>query len=253
MAKADLLLIPYVHETTINKVRSDLFAVDINGGLITACSSWEGASDAPPPADKVVSVLREGMINRVKEKKLLAKKQQELRHAEAAFLTEISAGGARPRISTRQNTLLRLADAIIGLTADDGKLMGSLLDKFWSGVIPKSNYNLQAKYFPRTFYLDEKTDIKKSGFLARFQAEAREVLQRPFEELAKSGSDIDKFRLANFYLCEDEPAKALAALMANVGSLAELFKNDMFIGLAASALLDLKRYRECADLSLIHI
>lgn len=253
MAKADLLLIPCVHALNPRTVRTDLFAVEVRGGRIVACATWEGVADAPPPLEKVTSVLKEGIAHHGSDSPLSAVQRREMRHAEATFLPDMvnDVGHMRVSAASMQGVSLRVADAVVGLCADDEALMGKLLDEFWERTIPNYLYALQPKYNPfdqQGGYLAERVRLKKSGLLSRMQAEARQVLERPLTELAKTGGDGDKSRLAQFYLKLDEPEKALSLLMEGISSLEELAKNDGRYAAAATALLDLGRYQECADL-----
>ncbi|MCX6853486.1 MAG: hypothetical protein NTV80_01115, partial [Verrucomicrobia bacterium] len=252
LVKADLLLVPCIHKLDAKTARTDLFAVEVVGGRIVACASWQGTAEAAPPQDKVALVLSQGIANHAFNHGFSVIEQKKSRHAEAAFLAGLIAEANKMRadLASLQFLSLRIADAIVGLSSDDHALMGELLDQFWWRTIPCLAYPQEVEYNPverGMADLASKERFKKSGILALMQAQARQVLELPFTELATSGKPNDKDRLAQLYLRLDEPEKSMALLMQGGATLKDLAQNENHYGSLAGTLLNLGRYQDCAD------
>jgi hypothetical protein len=253
MAKADLLLSPFIHRLDYKTVRTDLFAVEVSGGRVVACASYEGASEAPPNEQQITSLLAEGLAKREFTRPQDLEAQVRLRHAEASFLPSLVSEMVNMRTgpASLQPLSVRVADAVVGLASDDPLLLGKLLDQFWWRTVPGLAYPQEAKYNPATREngdLRERERLKSSGLLPMMYADAREALQRPLAELAKSGDLSAARRQAEFHLRMDEPERALAILTTAGGSLKELAANEQLYSSTAAVLLNLGRYTECADL-----
>ncbi len=93
MAKADLLLIPFIHFENSGKVGTDLFAVDVATGRLLACRSWSGALLDAPPSGIVKELLQEGLRLAGEFIDRPAADDPALRHAEASFIISLKEGG----------------------------------------------------------------------------------------------------------------------------------------------------------------
>jgi hypothetical protein len=250
MAKADLILIPFIHFQNPEKIGTDLFAVDVATGRMLACRSWSGGLLDTPPAGLVKELLQEGLQAADESVAHPATDDPALRHAEAGFMTGLKEGwnGLRQRAATVAELSIRLGDASLALASDDEALMRSASKTFYRAATPAALYPLQLEYRPDDPWLVEVEDLKKSGQLELIHKQARQIFELPMTELAQDNSDYDLKALAELWIRLGDAKKAWSILTRGGQPIQELAAKSPFYEVMVLALMNLGRYQECVDL-----
>jgi len=161
MAKADLILIPFIHYQNSQKTGTDLFAVDVATGRMLACRSWTGALLDPPPGGVVKELLGEGLLAAGESISRPVADDPALRHAEANFIIGLKEGwaGLRQLVATEAELSIRLGDASLALASDDPALMRKAAITYYRGATPGALYPLQLEYNPTDDRLERRLRV----------------------------------------------------------------------------------------------
>lgn len=250
MAKADLILIPFIHFQDSRKIGTDLFAVDVATGRMLACRSWSGALLDTPPAGIVKELLREGLQASAESIARPAADDPALRHAEAGFIISLKEGwaGLRQLVATKAELSIRLGDASLALASDDPTIMRSAAAAFYQGATPGALYPLQLEYNPADEQLRQIRELKESGQLDLLYQQARRIFELPMTELAKDNTEKDLQRLGELWIRLGDAAKGWSVLTRGGQSIQELAARSPFYRSLVVALMNLGRYQECVDL-----
>ncbi len=250
IAKADLILIPFIHFQTTDKIGTDLFAVDVVTGRMLACRSWSGSLLAPPPAGVVKELLQEGLHAAGESIARPVADDLELRHAEARFIINLKEGwaGLRQLVATEAELSIRLGDAALALASDDPPLMRNAVTAFYRGATPGALYPLQHEYDATDGRLQQIRELKKSGQLDLIYNQARQILELPMTELAKENADPDLRRFGELWIRLGDAKKGWAILNRGDQPIEELVAKSPFYESLVVALMNLGRYQDCVDL-----
>jgi tetratricopeptide (TPR) repeat protein len=250
MAKADLILIPFIHFQNSQKIGTDLFAVDVATGRMLACRSWSGALLDAPPSGIVKELLQEGLHAAGESIARPVADDPALRHAEAAFIISLKEGwdGLRQLAATEAELSIRLGDASLALASDDPAVMRKAAATFYRAATPGALYPLQMKYNPTDEWLRQISELEKSGQLDLIYQQARRIFDLPMTELAKDNADKDLQLLGELWIRLGDAEKGWSILNRGGRSIEELAGIHPFYQSLVVALMNLGRYQECVDL-----
>ena len=250
IAKADLILIPFIHFQNSRKIGTDLFAVHVATGRMLACRSWSGALLDSPPAGVVKELLQEGLRAAGESIARPVADDPALRHAEAEFIISLKDGwaGLRQLVATEAELSIRLGDASLALASDDPAIMRNAAATFYQRATPGSLYPLQHEYNPTDQDLREIRELKNSGQLNLIHQQARRIFELPMTELAKDDADKDLRKLGELWIRLGDPEKGWSILNRGGQPIEELAAKSPFYQSLALALMNLGRYQECVDL-----
>jgi tetratricopeptide (TPR) repeat protein len=250
MAKADLILIPFIHFQDSRKIGTDLFAVDVASGRMLACRSWSGALLDAPPAGVVRELLREGLQAAGESIARPVADDPALRHAEAGFIIGLKEGwaGLRQLVATEAELSIRLGDASLALASDEPAIMRKSAATFYRGATPGALYPLQLEYNPTDDRLQQIRELKKSGQLDLIHQQARQIFELPMTELAKDNADRDLQLLGELWIRLGDAEKGWSILNRGGQPIGELAAKSPFYQSLVVALMNLGRYQECVAL-----
>ncbi|MCX6853488.1 MAG: hypothetical protein NTV80_01125, partial [Verrucomicrobia bacterium] len=193
-------------------------------GRMLACRMWSGGTLDAPPSAEVKGLIDDALRVAKRAKDETLKDDPSMRHAEAEFLIGLRSNwlGLRQETATTAHQASRFGDAAICLAQDDLNLMRRAADAYYFDATPALMHPLQEKYEPNMPWLYDIRKLRKSGQLADIHAESRRVFELPLIELSKMGTDIDRDRLARFYLLSGDAQKALDVVSAGSGALAHV-------------------------------
>lgn len=250
LAKADLILIPFIHFKDSTKISTDLFAVDVATGRMLASRSWAGGLLDAPPAGAVKELLQVGLQAAGESTLRPIADDPAQRHAEATFMISLKEGwaGLRQRVATEAELSMRLGDASLALASDNPALMGKASAAFYQTATPGPLYPLQMEYDPDDSQLRQIRDLKKSGQLDLIYQQARRVFELPMTELAKTNGDSEIQALAQLWIRLGDPKKGWAILNRNGDAAKQVIEKPSHYQAIIIALMNLGRYQECVDL-----
>ncbi|MEO8615527.1 MAG: hypothetical protein ABI600_10325 [Luteolibacter sp.] len=250
MAKADLILIPFIHYQNSKKIGTDLFAVDVATGRMLACRSWTGALLDPPPSSVVKELLRDGLQAAGESISRPVADDPALRHAEADFIIRLKEGwaGLRQLVATEAELSIRLGDASLALASDDPALMRKAAVTFYRAATPGALYPLQLEYNPTDDRLEQIQDLKKSGQLDLILQQARQIFELPVTELAKENTQRDLELLGKLWIRLGDAKNGWSILTRSGQPIDELAASSTYNEALVVALMNLGRYQECVDL-----
>ena len=250
LAKADLILIPFIHFKDSSKISTDLFAVDVATGRMLASRSWSGGLLDAPPAGLVKELLQEGLQAAGESMLHPIADDPAQRHAEATFIVGLkeSWAGLRQTVATEAELSLYLADASLALASDDPVLMKKASLMFYVRATPGALYPLRLEYEQDDYLITQIQDLKKSGQLDFIYRQARRIFELPMTELAKNGGDSEMQALAMLWIRLGDPEKAWSLLNRDGDAAKRVTDNLPHYQSIIIALMNLRRYQECVDL-----
>ncbi len=250
MAKADLILIPFIHFKNPTQISTDLFAVDVATGRMLASRSWTGGLLDAPSTDIVKDLLQDGLGAAGESITHPVADDPDLRHAEAIFMIGMKENwaGLRQLAATQADLSLRLADASLALASDNPLLMKKTFAVFFRASTPGALYPLELEYNPDDNWLGQIEVLKKSGQLDLIYRQARRIFELPMTELAKGNGEDEMQDLADFWIRLGDPKKGWAILNRDGQATQRISNNSPNYQIIVIALMNLGRYQECVDL-----
>lgn len=249
IARADLILVPFVHFQKSSRIHTSLFAVEVSTGRMLSCRRWMGEALAEPPPGQVKALLDDALLAAALAKRESQADDISRRHAEAEFLIGLKNdwNGLRQSSATAAQQAARFGDAAMALGQDKPQYIGRAIATYAFSAAPALAFPLRDTYEAHRDLTIELRALRKSGQLEALHADARRIFELPLIELGKNGRDWERAALANLYLRTGDPQKALNVLTAGKGALRDLASNDDLYQAVAQALMQLGRYQECVD------
>lgn len=247
MQKADLVLLPVTQEEQNNELEVILFAIEATTGRIQGCVFWRDDIRKQPDSrlirDFLIRSAQGVRLNYPEEKS----EEANQRYRESQLLVSLPTQwqGLRMSVASESQIGIRLADAVLGLVADDPRQTEKAIRALLEVSIPAPSHPLAISFVPHGWHEREIDDLRKSGQLASLRASARCVFELPLQEICRDPSAARVGLAAEFWNRMGEYSRALAETeKVSVDRLGEEGSDEVVLEIAL-AQMGLGHYAEC--------
>jgi len=245
--KADLILLPVAQARADRESESILFAIEATTGRMLDCVSWRGATGAPPPLPPIRDFLVRAARGAGLARSTGKPDGVHERYIEAELLVSLLEkwNGLRMSVATRSQIAIRLADAALGLVADDPERTQRMIEALIEEALPAPIHPLAGKFLSHDFHENEIEALRKSGQLAALRSAARHVFELPLQELGRDQSAARCVLAARFWNRMGEHDKVVAEVGDAPWERFGKAKSDQIVFELAVAQMGLGRHEAC--------